>query len=430
MSPSALPFALLDPITYLPNRQHFIENYATNGPDGQVLLMVTLADADHYNQILRAFGHEYAENFIRAGAARIRALVPADTLLHHTSLLSFAAILKGDEEVVAEEIIEDLNTPLDCGGIPVATRVGVGIAFCKGLYGADLLRTALVAAQDSRNSGAGYAYYDAQPDNAHRRGFLLVSQLSEAMRASDQLSLVYQPKYSLPGRRAIGAEALIRWTHPQLGTISPGEFIPLVEATALINPLTDWVLEQALTQLAEWHASGFLYNIAINVSPQNLIQTRFAHKLSDAIAKHDIDPRFIELEFAEGALVGRTKAVYAQLQAVREIGVHVALNDFGTGFFNLSHITTIPADIIKIDRAFLHNVASNERNGLVLRTLIQMAHRLGYRVVADGIETADTFKLLCEWGCDEGQGFFLSAPLTKSGFAAWMPLNQPEKVHA
>ncbi len=425
---STLPFSLMDPITYLPNRTNFLESFAQAGPQGDIMMMVTLADAAHYNQVLRALGHDYAENFVRAGAARIRSVIAADVKLYHTSLLSFAVILEGNQEALAAKIISAMKAPLDCGGVPISTRVGIGLARCKGLYGSDLLRAALVAAQDSRTRGSGWAYYDAKPDAEHRRGFLLVSQLLEAMRARDQLSLHFQPKYNMATRRAVGAEALIRWNHPQLGVVAPGDFIPMLEATALIDPLTEWVLENAIGQLAEWHESGNFYRIAVNISPQNLMDVDFGEKLQQVIERHGVDPRFVELEFSEGGLVGQNAGANARLRAIRELGVHVALDDFGTGFFNLRYIADLPADIIKIDRAFIRNIESNARGALVVEALVQIAQRLGFRVVADGIETYEAYQLLKEWKCDEGQGFFLCRPLDKAQFSEWMVLNQPSRV--
>jgi EAL domain-containing protein (putative c-di-GMP-specific phosphodiesterase class I) len=418
----------MDPITYLPNRTHFLESYAEAGPKGDVIMMVTLADAGHYNQVLRALGHDYAENFVRAGAARIRSVIEANVALFHTSLLSFAAILEGNQEALAAKIIAAMRAPLDCGGVPISTRIGIGLARCKGMYGSDLLRSALVAAQDSRTRGSGWAYYDAKPDAEQRRGFLLVSQLLEAMRARDQLSLNFQPKYNMANRRAVGAEALIRWNHPQLGLVAPGDFIPMLEATALIDPLTEWVLENAIGQLAQWHDGGNLFRMAVNISPQNLMDVDFGEKLQQVIERHGVDPRFVELEFSEGGLIGQNAGANARLRAIRELGVHVALDDFGTGFFNLRYIADLPADLIKIDRAFIRNIESNERGALVVEALVQIAQRLGFRVVADGIETYEAYQLLKEWKCDEGQGFFLCRPLDRAQFSEWMKLNQPARV--
>ncbi len=425
---STLPFSLMDPITYLPNRTHFLETYAEAGPHGDVMIMITLADAVHYNQVLRALGHDYADNFIRAGAARIRSVISADVQLYHTSILSFAAVLQGNQEALAAEIIAAMQAPLECGGIPISTRVGIGLARCKGMHGGDLLRAALAAAQDSRSTGTGWAYFDAKPDAENRRGFMLVSQLLEAMRARNQLSLHFQPKYDLASRRAVGVEALIRWNHPQLGMVAPGEFIPMLEATALIDPLTDWVLEHSLSQLAEWHDRDYRYKMAVNISPQNLMDVDFGEKLQQAIERHSVDPSFVELEFSEGGLVGQNAGANARLRSIRDLGVHVALDDFGTGFFNLRYIADLPADIIKIDRAFIRNIESNPRGALVVEALVQIAKRLGFRVVADGIETFEAYQLLKEWNCDEGQGFFLCRPLDKMQFSEWMNLNQPARV--
>jgi EAL domain-containing protein (putative c-di-GMP-specific phosphodiesterase class I)/GGDEF domain-containing protein len=425
---STLPFSLMDPITYLPNRTHFLESYAEGGPHGDVIMMITLADANHYNQVLRALGHDYAENFVRSGAARVRSLIDVDVPLFHTSALSFAAIIEGNPEALATRIIDAMKAPIDCGGVPISTRVGIGLARCKGQHGADLLRAALVAAQDSRTRGSGFAYFDAKPDAEQRRGFLLVSQLLEAMRARDQLSLHFQPKYDLASRRAVGVEALIRWNHPQLGMVAPGDFIPMLEATALIDPLTDWVLENALTQLAQWHGRNYHYRLAVNISPQNLMDVDFGEKLQQAIERHSVDPRFVELEFSEGGLIGQNAGANARLRAIRDLGVHVALDDFGTGFFNLRYIADLPADIIKIDRAFIRNIETNPRGALVVEALVQIARRLGFRVVADGIETFEAFQLLQGWRCDEGQGFFLCRPLDKTQFSEWMKLNEPARV--
>jgi len=415
----------MDPITYLPNRQHFIDSFASSIANDGTLIMVTLAEATHYNHILRALGHEYGDNFIRSGAARMRAVLPSDIAMYHTSMLSFAAIVPGDAEAVAKQLIAALDAPLDCGGIPISTRVGIGLAPCKDSYGSDLLRAAFVASQESRAGGPGYAHYDSRSDEKNRRGFLLVSQLAEALRANNQLSLDFQPKYKIANRRAIGVEALLRWNHPHLGPISPAEFIPLVEATALINPLTDWVLEAALTQLAEWHEQNYFFTIAINVSPENMIRTDFSGKLAAMMERHKVDPSFIEIEFSEHPLMAQSVAIGSELKKVRELGVHVALDDFGTGFYNLNYLTSRTVDIVKINRAMLATIETNDRSALLVRTMITMAHRLGYRVLADGIENASTYQLLKEWGCDEGQGYFLSRVMTKAQFTAWMPLNQP-----
>jgi len=416
----ALPFARLDPVTYLPNRQQFIADYE-NLPAGEGdVVMITLTDPAHYNAVLRALGHEYSDDFIRAGAARIREAVPADVPVYHVSVISFSFLWDGEAEALIRRLQAGFGSALLCGGIPLSTRIGIGLTSRHGLVAADVLRTALAAAQDSRASAAGWARYDHRADNAHRRGFLMLSQLSAALEAKDQLSLNFQPKYDLATGRPTSAEALLRWNHPELGQVSPAEFIPLAEATAFIHPLTDWVLEHAATEAARWQAAGLKLRMAVNVSPHNLSQRGFAAKVTQVMDTHGVDPAKFEFEFTEGALAGNNPVVLAELGDLRRQGCHVALDDFGTGFSNLSYITHLPADIIKIDQSFIRRIVSDERSAMVVRAIIQLAHRLRYNVVAEGIENAEVYRLLANWRCDEGQGFYMSRPLDPQRFAALM----------
>jgi EAL domain-containing protein (putative c-di-GMP-specific phosphodiesterase class I)/GGDEF domain-containing protein len=414
----ALPFARLDPITYLPNRHQFTEDYGASQPRGRVLVMITLADAAHFNEVLRALGHEYSEDFIRAGAARLRAIVPAEVTIYHVSILSLTFMCFEHPELLVSRILERFTQPLVCGGIPIGTRVGIGLCDCESRGATDVLRSALVAAQDGRNNETGWARYDTGSDNAQQRGFLLLSDLAAALRANDQLNLRFQPKFDMASGRPTGAEALVRWTHPTLGAISPGEFIPLAEATAHIHTLTNWVLERAVAQAAAWAAGGLALTMAVNVSPHNLARRGFARYVAEVLRRHQVEPAAVELEFTEGALASNNLVVLGELRALRAQGIHVALDDFGTGFSNLSYITRLPADIIKIDQSFIRQIRDDERSALLVRTLIELAHRLDYRVVAEGIEDAETYEMLSGWGCDEGQGYFMSKPVEAGVLAA------------
>jgi EAL domain-containing protein (putative c-di-GMP-specific phosphodiesterase class I)/GGDEF domain-containing protein len=428
-----LPYARLDPVTYLPNRQQFIADYQQPKAVGAQIVMVTLADAVHFNALLRALGHEYSEDFIRAGAARIRACIPQVIELYHVSVLSFAFISPSNTEALVTELIKFCAEPLFCGGIPIVTRLGVGIADCNSADAADPLRNALAAAQDSRHGSTGWARYNSATDNAHRRSFMLLSDLPAALAGRGQLALQFQPKYNLATGRATSAEALLRWRHPTLGPISPSEFVPLAETTALIGSLTQWVLTEAARHAAAWHEQGLRLNMAINVSPQNLSESGFSDKVADVLQRCRAPASGFELEFTEGTLASNNNVVLAELKALRSTGVRIALDDFGTGFSNLSYITHLPADIIKIDKSFIHRISVDERSAVLVRTLIQLAHRLNYGVVAEGIENAEAYRLLAAWGCDEGQGFFMSRPLDAGSFNELMrpkPKEKPAKVRA
>jgi EAL domain-containing protein (putative c-di-GMP-specific phosphodiesterase class I) len=236
------------------------------------------------------------------------------------------------------------------------------------------------------------------------------------MEANDQLSLHFQPKYDMATGQPTSAEALIRWRHPTLGNISPVEFIPLAEATDYIHPLTSWVLDHAAQEAARWQAAGLDLKMAINVSPINLSRRGFAGNVAKVFAAHRVDPAKFEFEFTEGAMAVNNPAVLAELAELRAAGCQIALDDFGTGFSNFSYITHLPADIIKIDQSFIRRIGVDERSALVVRAIINLAHRLSFSVVAEGIETADTYQLLADWRCDEGQGYFMSRPLDAASF--------------
>jgi EAL domain-containing protein (putative c-di-GMP-specific phosphodiesterase class I) len=283
-----------------------------------------------------------------------------------------------------------------------------------------MLRTSLAAAQDSRKTVSGWARYDSHADTAHRRGFFMLSQLTAAMEAKNQLSLHFQPKYDLSSGQPTSAEALIRWQHPTLGAISPAEFIPLAEATDYIHPLTSWVLAQAMEEAARWQEAGLKLKMAVNVSPHNLSRRGFAAQVEKIIRTHGVDPAKFEFEFTEGALAANNPVVLAELAELRAFGCKIALDDFGTGFSNFSYITHLPADIIKIDRSFIRVIDTDPRSAELVRTLIQLAHRLDYRVVAEGVENAAAYRLLAAWGCDEAQGYYLSKPLTPLAFQKLM----------
>jgi EAL domain-containing protein (putative c-di-GMP-specific phosphodiesterase class I)/GGDEF domain-containing protein len=414
------PVTQLDAVTGLPNRQKFTRDYPLLWAAGASLVMVTLADARHFNEILRALGHEWSEEFICEGAARIRTGLPAGTILYHISILSFTFVFVGDVAAQVQRIQEAFRAPIFCQDVPVLPRLGVGVALCEQFGALDLLRAGLVAAQDSRALPEGFAFYDRSRDTAHRRSFLILSQLSAALSSGDQLTLHFQPKIEFSSGRVTGAEALLRWNHPALGQVSPAEFIPLAEATEHVHRLTAWVVEHALAQAAAWARDGLDLTMAINVSPHNLSQPGFCDMFVRKLRQHGVHPACVELEFTEGVLATNNEIVVAALRELRNHGVNVALDDFGTGFSNLGYISRLPANIIKIDRSLILPIVADTRAATVVQTLIALAHRLDYRVVAEGIETAEVYGLLKTWMCNEAQGFYLSRPLTAAAFAKFL----------
>jgi EAL domain-containing protein (putative c-di-GMP-specific phosphodiesterase class I)/GGDEF domain-containing protein len=428
MEPHAYPhLKQLDPVTFLPNRQQFTADYRAQ--PGAQLILVSISEPRDYDQLLRAIGPEYSDEFLRACASRLRDALMPEIPIYHVGILGYAFIMPdGILPELLQSITDKFNKPLTCGRIPLSADVALGVVDCQDGDASFLLRAALTAVRDCRDSGRDWSRYNPKTDTAHQRGFLLLSSLNAAMQDNDQLALHYQPKYDMRTGAPTSAEALLRWKHPVFGNISPAEFIPLAEATAHIHPLTDWVLRTAIAQAGAWAAKGINLNIAINVSPRNLARRGFAARVGKILACYGVPPSRIELEFTEGVLVSNDPVVLEELQALRNTGIRIALDDFGTGFSNFSYITHLPADILKIDKSFIQRIGSDERAAMVVRSLIELAHRLDYSVVAEGIESERVFALLKSWDCDEAQGFYMSPPLDVTRFVETLELSTMQEA--
>ncbi len=417
-----------DHVTLLPNRMRFLSDFTIlQASEGKTfLVLVTLADAKHFNDLLRALGHSYAEDFVRAGAARLADLLPAQTQLYHVSVLSFAFLAPdnagGQPPSVVGAIVDAFRHSIVCQKIPVDTKAGVGLTPLTSatIEPSELLRATLAAAQDSRRTDDGWAWYNSKTDAAHQRAFRILTDLPAALAASDQLSLQFQPRVCMRERACLSAEALVRWRHPEMGVVSPAEFIALAEATALITPLTQWVLEHSLLAVANWQAQAPGLKVSVNVSPKNLEEPTFAAGLYDLAMRIGVDPALVELEFTEGMLAGSLQSMLQQVERLRQDGFEMAIDDFGSGYSNMSYLGKFPAKYLKIDQAFVRTLDDEPKYQVLVRSIIEMAHALGYKVVAEGIETRSAFALLSDWSCDEGQGYLMSRPLDAQAFMRWL----------
>lgn len=417
----------IDHVTHLPNRLQFIEHFsALMRPDRrQMVLLVTLAEARHYNEILRALGMAFAEDFVRAGARLLRSILPAEQSIYHVSVLSFAVVIEVEHDqqmpAIATPIAAAFAGAIGVNAIPIKTHVGVGLMPCQGCDDAsEVLRAALVAAQDSRQSDLGIGFYNHKTDAAHLRAFRILADLPIALATPGQLSLHYQPRIQLASGRCHGAEALLRWNHPELGAISPAEFVPLAEQTALISPLTEWVIDTALSQNRAFLDDGHNLRISINASPVNLSEIGFDDSLLARCDAAGLAPSNVELEFTEGALATNSARTIAHLARIRSAGIDVALDDFGSGYSNLSYLSRIPADVLKIDQSFVRPLKDAKDDDFLVRHIISMANGLGFRVCAEGIETQHAYERLRELGAEEGQGYHMARPMAPALFTQWL----------
>ncbi|RYE07635.1 MAG: GGDEF domain-containing protein [Hyphomicrobiales bacterium] len=416
-----------DHVTAIPNRLLFLSDFKRlrgRSGKGRLLALLTLCDARHYNEILRALGHAFSEEFVRAGLERLREMLPPEIAVYHVSVLSFAFVIEHegtDVPELAREIADGFAHDLVVDDIPVRTKVGLGLMPLQAaaMDPAEVLRAVLVAAQDSRRSDAGIAFYNNRSDAAHRRAFTLLADLPKALKAKErQLSLAFQPRVDMATGACHGAEALLRWRHPTLGNVPPAEFIPLAEQTALIHPLTDWVLDHALAAAARLRDAGHRLKISVNASPLNLSEPGFDDKLFWALDKHGLETSALEIEFTEGTMAANQERATRQLERIRKAGIRVAIDDFGTGFSNLSYLRAIPADVLKIDQSFIRPLTVAD--SFMVQQILAMAHGLGLDVCAEGIETAEAFGLLRSLGCDEGQGYHIGRPMPEADLLHWL----------
>ncbi|PZO00950.1 MAG: hypothetical protein DCF30_08495 [Hyphomicrobiales bacterium] len=253
----------------------------------------------------------------------------------------------------------------------------------------------------------------------HGRKFALLSDFGAALDDPDQLRLVFQPRIDLGTGQCIGAEALLPWQHPTLGSVSPGEFIPIVEQTSLARPTTAWVLDAAMRQRAIWQGEGLAIQLSVNVSAANLEESDFAERVLSGLLKHSLPPEAIELEVTESAIMENGGRAMSQLTALHAAGVSLAIDDFGTGYSSLANLQRLPASVVKIDQSFVRNIVNDERERALVGSMITLSRDLGYRIVAEGVETAEAAAILSEMGCEEARGYHFARPMAESDFRQW-----------
>ncbi len=389
---------------------------AARTPDAPIaLIAIDVLSPAQTTHVMRSLGTSHLEQIIKSAISILRDKLARNARLYHVGqtrcvVMAEAGLL--ESHALAAELIAALADPITINGIPIAIEPAGGLYdfVVNETAPADALRRALNALEDARQSGTKHARYDKLSDQRAARRFSLVNDFATALATEDQLSLVYQPRVDLESGRWIGAEALLRWNHPVFGAVSPGEFVPLVERTALCRGMTEWVARHAIAQAKVWEGAGHDLSVSINASAFNLHEDGFATRFLQWIADAGISPHRIELEFTESAFAGDTERVAAQLQQLCDGGIRLAIDDFGTGYCNLSYLQRLPATILKIDQSFVRRLEASGKDRLLVRTLIDMARALGYRTVAEGIETEAAYRLLADWGCHEGQGYWMARP--------------------
>ncbi|WP_206733377.1 EAL domain-containing protein [Luteimonas sp. YGD11-2] len=410
-----------DPLSGLPNRNQFANDVAdlARARPGvpRVLLLVSLLDPARLQELVSVMGTRCIDDLVQASSRILKDRLGPGSSAYHVDVVSYALLLDeaeaGPSPTVMAELASALAVPVTSSGIPVQMMPAFGVSpFEVGAAAAeDALRTGISVANDARATGLDSAVYSPASDTANRRRLTLLADFGDALARPGGLSLVYQPRIDLRSGRHAGAEALLRWRHPTLGDIPPAEFVPLVEQTALARPMTEWVLGAALDQQLAWRARGASVVVSINVSARNLEEADFLPRLAAHLARRGLPAEGLELELTETALIRNAEQVLVQLEGLRDMGVTIAIDDFGTGYSNFDYLRKLPARAVKLDRSFVSDLGPDPDARPLARAMIGIAHDLGLRVVAEGVENQATLDVLRAWGCDEVQGYFTGRPM-------------------
>jgi len=427
--------ALHDTLTDLPNRLLFQRSLATairEAEESGGKIGVMLMDLDHFKEINDALGHHFGDKLLAAIGPRIAQSLRDGDLMARLGGDEFGVLLADlpDDEtaaVVAEQVVEGLRRPIRVEELDLDVSGSVGVALYPS-HAEDpdmLLRHADVAMYAAKESGVGFEVYDEIIDRYKPELLTLVTQVRHAIE-DGQFRMYFQPKVHLSDGRVAGAEALIRWEHPTLGRLSPADFIPMVEKTVLLKPLTYWAIEDVVRTLRSWADYDIRLPIAVNLSPRSLLDQGLPDLVGGLLERFDVPASLLRLELTESFLVadsGRSDAVLNQLS---QLGVGLSIDDFGTGFSSLSYLKRLPIEELKIDRSFVSHMLDRNEDFTIVRATVELGRNLGLRVVAEGVQDRETFDRLGDFGCDEAQGFYIAKPLDPEAFWTWLSAREAE----
>jgi diguanylate cyclase (GGDEF)-like protein/PAS domain S-box-containing protein len=427
-----------DVLTGLPNRA-LLEERASQalsaGARGQRPVALMFLDLDHFKAVNDSLGHRVGDAVLVELAQRLQCVVRTEDTVSRLGGDEFVLLLPDTDAegaaAVARKVLAVAQVPFNVEGheLTITPSAGIALAPRDGSDLEALSRAADTAMYRAKAGGRNtWRFYTAELQAQSDRALLLSNALRRAIER-DQLSLVYQPQMELarwPQGRIVGAEALLRWQHPELGAVSPAEFIPLAESTGLILPIGQWVLEQAARQIAAWDRDGLpALTVAVNVSSVQLRQSDFPALVRRTVDAAGIGIERLEVELTEGAAMQDPQAAIAMMNTLYEGGTELSIDDFGTGYSSLAYLKNFPVGKLKIDRSFVRDIGSDIGDRTIVEAIIRMAASLGMRTVAEGVETEEQLTLLRERGCHSMQGWLLSKPLAATDFARFVGERTP-----
>ncbi len=417
-----------DPLTGLPSRaalESAVDGLIQSSPRDP--FAVLLCDVLRLREVNEAYGHQIGDELIcKVGDRLTQALAGRNATIGRHGGGAFIAIVPGlngsaDAQEICKLLRHAVAAPLTIAdtNLEVSLSIGVAIYPESGVTAAHLLRRADLTLVRAKEQRLGFLVFEGQ-DESHSTSpdLTLRTELGHAIREGT-LQLAFQPKIRLEDSQVVGAEMLLRWKHPVRGWVPPAEFIPLAETTELIHPLTRWVLEATVKQLRQWQFEGRALAVSVNVSAINLQDPDFVPAVESMLKRSGVDPRDLELEITEGALMQDHEEVAKRLFALHDLGVQLSLDDFGTGFSSLDYVRRFPFNSIKVDKSFVFGMLSREKDRQVVELTLMLAKKLGLKSIAEGVETEEVALALLGMGCDTAQGYLFSAPLLTEDFEKW-----------
>jgi diguanylate cyclase (GGDEF)-like protein len=417
--------ALHDPLTDLPNRSLFSMRVARACREGG-RFAVLLVDLDHFKEINDTLGHNIGDELLGVLANRLTAnLRPGDVVarLGGDEFAVLTADLDGPQAAmdVARRLLAALDEAFTVEDVRLDVQASLGIAMYPehGDRMDLLLRRADIALYAAKVERGSWRMYDSTGDVHTPERLALAAELRDGLDRGE-LFLEYQPQLEVETERVVGFEALVRWQHPRHGRLMPDDFLPVVENTGLIGPLTLCVLDLALAAVARWRADGWDVTVAVNLSVRHLTDLGLPLRVSTLLDKHAVPPSALVLEVTETLIMNDPVRAVDVLALLRTLGVGLAVDDFGTGYSSLAYLRQLDIDELKIDKSFLENLGDDDNDGVIVRSTIELGHNLGLRIVAEGVEDDAALRLLRSWDCDVVQGYLFSRPLPSAAVLPWL----------
>lgn len=421
--------AYTDSLTDLPNRPLFydrLNQLVEINKRNQIPFVIFMMDLDRFKYINDTLGHHIGDKLLQQISARLLQTVRGSDTIARLGGDEFAMLLptitnKEGAIIAAKRVIDVLSGVFDVNGHMLKVGISIGMVICPdhGNNSNELIQRADLAMYYAKQNSQGFSLYASQLDSNSMMELTLESELKTAIENND-LQLYYQPKIEMNSGRVSGVEALVRWDHPKHGFIAPDIFIPIADKTGLIKPLTLWVLKTALKQIKIWNRKGLRLSVAVNISAHSLGDADLPDVIRKVLNDTGVDEKQLTLELTESAIMSDTELALKILNKLDKMGVTLAVDDFGTGYSSLSYLKRLPVDEIKIDRTFIIDMVTDTHDEVIVRSTIDLAHNMGMKVIAEGIENEHTWSSLKKMNCDAGQGFHICRPVAAATFEDWL----------